>query len=248
MRWPFSKDRRVTNQQQRNEDQASRVSSILVQTIAEKRQEDPLIGAKMGSQEIFHRVMRGMKDEKGVHIESLLCALGALAGYACQASLRTEFVQEKGLSENQVFVIVGGTDGRPYFFGDLVNKPLAESQYSVWSLAAGAVQHLGVNPTIDLGEIFKYVSQTVGGERFGIPRIPEGHKPADLPSNFVKYLWPGLLPVAKQFCPASEWPILFGLAAQEAILQGKDIIDPLLALSIVMESAIPMSKVDFNSL
>jgi hypothetical protein len=251
MRWPFSKNRNVSNQPhpQPGGEQTERVASVLAQTVAEKRQEDPLIGAKVGAQEVLQRVMQGMKDEKGVHIESLLSALGALAGYACQSGLREEFIHGKGLSENQLFVLVGGADGRQYFFGDNVNKPLAETQYSVWSLAAGAVHHLGVDPTtVNLGDIFQHVSETVGGDRFGIPRIPDGHKPSDLPGNYVKHLWPVLLPVAKQFCPPMEWPVLFGLAAQDAILRGKDAIDPSLALSIVMESAIPMSKVDFNTL
>lgn len=34
--------------------------------------------------------MAGLKNEKGVHIESLLCALGALAGYSCQAAVRAQ--------------------------------------------------------------------------------------------------------------------------------------------------------------
>jgi hypothetical protein len=57
-----------------------------------------------------------------------------------------------------------------------------------------------------------------------------------------------LFQIVKQFCPAPEWPILFGLAIQHAIIDSKNIVAPLLALSIVMESAIPMSKVDFNDL
>lgn len=242
--WPFSKKRDVSDNRQKNEELAT---AVFLQTIAGKC-EDPLIGAKLGAKEIFQRLTQGMKDEKGVHIESLLCALGALAGFACQASVRGEYILEKGFDEKKVFTILGCANGRQYFFGDMVNKLLAESQYSIWSLAAGAVQHLGVNKLIDIGEIFKHTAQTVGGDSFGIPRIPQDHKPGDLPQNYLKHLWPVLFPVVKQFCPASEWPLLFGLAIQEGIYLGKDVLDPLLALSIVMESAIPMSKVDFNSL
>lgn len=250
MRWPFAKNRNVAKQEQPSREQKSADdASAQAQTSTEAHREDPFIGAKQGAQMVFQTVIQGMKDAKGVHIESLLCALGALAGYVCQAGVRGEFVEEKGLSEDQVFSIVVCTNGSQYFFGDMVNKPLAENPYSLWSLAAGAVQHLGVNPTsVDLGDIFKHTAQTVGSEDFGVPRIPADHKPGDLPCNYVKYLWPALLPIAKQFCPASAWPMLYGLAAQKAILLGKDVIDPLLALSIVMESAIPMSKVDLKSL
>ena len=71
---------------------------ILLRSIAERAKIDPMIGAKLGGKEIFERLVRGMKTDRGVHTESLLCALGALAGYACQASLRANALA-KGLPE-----------------------------------------------------------------------------------------------------------------------------------------------------
>jgi hypothetical protein len=224
-----------------------RAFEVFKNVINERRKEDPLIGAKIGAREVRENLMTAMKDSRGVHIESLLCALGSLAGYSCQASLRKELIEMKGLDESQVFVILNDKEGNKYYYGDLINKPLYESQYSVWSLLAGAVQELGKKELIDAEDIFKYVVNTIGTDNFGIPRIPEDHKPMDIPLNFVKYLWPRFLPIAETFCAfPSEWPIMFGLAVQQVILMGKDVIDPLLALSIAMESAIPMAKVDIN--
>lgn len=117
------------------------------------------------------------------------------------------------------------------------------------SLAAGATQRLGTTELIDINEIFSYTAQTVGGESFGIPRIPDNHKPTDLPIDFVKFLWSKLLPVIEQYCETpSEWSILFGWAIQKVLSMRKGVIDPGLALSIVMESAVPMSKVNIKSL
>ncbi|MCK9609455.1 MAG: hypothetical protein M0R33_23755 [Methylomonas sp.] len=65
-------------------------TEALVRAIREQSKEDPLVGAKLGGKEIFQRLVDGMKNEKGVHIESVLCALGALAGYSCQANLRAQ--------------------------------------------------------------------------------------------------------------------------------------------------------------
>jgi len=246
---PFSKKLGNSNGQQHS-DESILKERIFFEALERKRQEDPLIGAKIGSKEVFNRLIELMKkiDTKGIHAETLLGILGTLGGYSCQASIREEFVTEKGISERKVFLIVECADGSQYYFGDMVNKPLVESQYSVWSLAAGVVQHLGAKNFIDIKEVFMYVTQTVGSNQFGIPRLPEGHNLGDVPKNFLKHLWPVYLPVAKQFCPASEWPILFGMAVQEGITFCKDIIDPLLALSIVMECAVPMSKIDFKSL
>jgi hypothetical protein len=219
-------------------------TASLLRVIEEKRKTDPLIGAKLGAQEISHRLLTAMKNDKGVHIESLLCALGALAGYACQASLRAQAVQ-KGLPETAAFTVVEAKNGDRYFFGDPLNKPLAEAQFSVWGLAAGAAQKAGCSALPDLKALFGRVAETVGSDSFGVPQLPEGHRPGDLPLNYLRILWPPLLPIVKRFCPApQEWPVLFGLSIQDAIDKGKSVIAPDLALRIVMESAIPMSKID----
>jgi hypothetical protein len=221
--------------------------AALLRVIEEKRKTDPLIGAKIGAKEVSQRLLNGMKTEKGVHIESLLCALGAVAGYSCQANLRAQAVM-KGIPETAPFTVVKTADGRQYFFGDPLNQALAEAQLSVWGLAAGAARQAGSTTLPDIQSIFKRVSETVGHETFGIPQLPENHRAGDLPINYVKALWPVLLPIAKQFCQKpSEWPVLFGLSIQDAIEKGKSVIAPDLALKIVMESAIPMSKIDLAS-
>lgn len=224
-------------------------AEAMKQAIEEKRRTDPLVGAKIGGKEVVQWLIAMFKTEKGVHIESLLSALGSLAGYACQSSVREEFLQTKKLPESQVFITARGADGKNYYFGDLLNKPLAESQYSVWALAAGTAQHLGSRDLVDLNNIFEHVAQTVGDPSFGVPRIPENHSPSEAPANYVKHIWPKTLPLLEKYCvQPAEWPILFGIAIQEVQTMGKNVIDPSLALSIVMESAVPMSKVDFNTL
>jgi len=224
--------------------QLSPASEALIRTIREKTKEDPLIGAKLGSKEIFQRLVDAMKDSKGVHIESLLCALGALAGYSCQANLRAQALA-KGMPETAPFQTVGTTNGKQYFFGDPLNNALAGSQHSVWGLAGGAAQHAGANELPDVNEIFQHTSSVLGSDQFGIPRVPENHKPSDTPINFLIGIWPTLFPTVKLFCPNPvDWPILYSLAIQEAIYAGKGAIDPAMAFRIVMESAIPMSKVD----
>lgn len=233
--------RKQSSEQAKKADPAT---TALMKAAEEKRKTDPLVGAKLGAKEINQRLINAMKNEKGVHVESILCALGALAGYSSQANLRAQALA-KGLPDSAVFTIVETADGKKYFFGDPLNQALAESQFSVWSLAAGAAQHNGCSSLPDLSEIFEYVSKTVGGTEFGIPRIPDGHQPGDTPINYVKALWPNLLPTIKKFCnQPPEWPILFGLAVQEVMDMSKGVIAPDLALKIVMESAIPMSKVD----
>lgn len=217
-----------------------------MRAIEAQRQADPLIGAKLGAKDVFQKLLHGMKGARGVHAESLLCALGALAGYACQASLRAQ-AQAKGQPETALLMTVQGPDGKKYFFGDPLNKALAEGTYSVWSLAGGAAQHLGCQTLPDLKPIFEHVAQSVGTAAFGLPRLPQGRVASDTPVNYVKALWPALLPTVKRYCKdPSEWPMLFGAAVQEAMEASKAVLAPDVALLIVMECAIPMSKVDLG--
>lgn len=93
--------------------------------------------------------------------------------------------------------------------------------------------------------MFKHTAGAVGTDQFGIPRVPQQHAPGDTPIHFLKVLWPALLPLVKRWCTdPAHWPVLYGLAIQEAIDAGKGVIEPGLAARVVMESAIPMSKVD----
>ena len=216
----------------------------LLQRVAERSGKDPLIGAKIGGKELAQRIMAAMKTERGVHIESILGALGSLAGYSCQASVRAQ-ARSQGLDETAHFVRAEGADGKAYFFGDALNKPLAEDQYSVWSIAAGEAQAAGCRNIPEPNEVFEHVAATVGSPEFGLPRLPLEHPIHDTPLSYVEVFWPKLFPMISRFCPAPEhWPILLGLAIQDIMRQGRNVLDPCLALEIVMECAIPMSKVD----
>jgi hypothetical protein len=207
---------------------------------------DPLAKVKLGGREIFHRTTQGLKNERGVHIESLLACLGALAGYACQVCVRENNARTGAPSPESGLTVASGADGRRYFFGDALNRPLAEDRYSVWSIIAGAVQQLD-KPLPDVEGIFKHVASTVGGAEFGIPRIPEGHRAGDLPINYLKAVWPQLLPIAKRFADEpAHLPMIYGLAIQHGIFAARNLIDPTLAGTIAMECAVPMSKVDLG--
>ncbi|MDH4394391.1 MAG: hypothetical protein QE278_01810 [Limnobacter sp.] len=216
----------------------------MANAIKKQSQVDPLIGAKIGAKEVFNRLANAMERDGRVHIESLLCALGALTGYSCQAGLRAQ-AHILEVPEDSAFNVVGTTDGKKYFFGDLLNQAIVGAEYSVWALAGGAAQGAGATELPDLDEIFGYNASVLGSEQFGIPRIPADHMAAILPLDYLKTLWPVLLPTVQRYCPnPTHWQILYGLAVQTAITEGRNVINPSVALRIIMECAIPMSKVD----
>ena len=138
---------------------------------------------------------------------------------------------------------VQARDGTRYLDGDALHALLAEGPLSVWALVGRTVQMLG-KPVPDIEGIFKHVSQTVGTGAFGVPRVPDGHRPHLPAVVYLRQIWPQILPIAQKFCSKpAQIPVLFGIALQRAIEQTQGVLSPTLSASIAMECAVAMSKV-----
>lgn len=222
-----------------------KIEENLLRAIEKQKKTDPLAGVKIGAKELVQILMNASKNERGIHIDSLLAIIGSLAGFSCQMAIRKGVVQTGKITMKQAFMEVMATNGKKYYFGDLLNEPLITMQYSVWKIAAGGAQSIGLKQFPDLNEMLKYCVSTVGSEQFGKPRLPDGHNISDMPINYVQHLWNPIFPTLNKFCDSpSQWPVMLGIAAQNAIVMSKGTIDPLLALTIIMECAIPASKFD----
>jgi len=209
---------------------------------------DPYLGAKAAGREIYLHV-RGALDmgDSRLHARSLLCALGAVAGHACQASVRAQSVAA-GRGGDTPFHVIKGADGRTYLSGDAMNEPLAEHKMSVWNLAAGAAQLHGTQALPNLDEIFEYNASVLGTQKFGLPRLPRDQPVSGMPIEFAKRMWPtAQASVLRNTANPKLWPIAAALAVQEAIAVTKEIISPEISVRIVMESAIPVSRIPIES-
>ncbi|MDR2348323.1 MAG: hypothetical protein LBD90_06885, partial [Bifidobacteriaceae bacterium] len=101
------------------------------------RQEDPLAGIGLGAHNLIYRLATALRDQRGLNADLFLVALGTLAGYTCQDSLR-EVGQAEGITnEQEIFVVIETTDGRHYYFGDNLNDLLFNGPVAVWRFAAG---------------------------------------------------------------------------------------------------------------
>ena len=215
----------------------------LDEAIAARRAQDPLVGAKFGAEEVSRRLLQAMATDKGVHVESLLAVCGALAGHACQASLRARS-RAAGQLEPEGLHVVGTQNGSSFLVGEGLAQGLFQDRYSTWGLAAAAAQQAGCRVLPDPMELWRHGMDSLGQEAFGVPQVPRHHQPSADSLQSLPSLWPALLPLVRRFCPEpAEWPILFGLLAQKAITMGREVIDPCLALRIVMDTAIANAMV-----
>lgn len=224
-----------------------------------------------------------LKSERGVHSETLLVAVGALAGFAAQRAawarlarrdlplppsvmqaaagtsdtalnLLSEELRTRGL-----FVTVATKSGETFYFGDLINGylvPQATSSHPLWGFVAAAAVHAGIPiaQLPDTGDMFRHVSATVGGAEFGVPRVPAEHQPHWPARQLLETFWPsaqnlltrtdGPGDAAGHSVAPEHWPVVLAIVAQQLVVLAKDTLDPKMGLSLVMESAIAMSKVD----
>jgi hypothetical protein len=142
-------------------------------------------------------------------------------------------------------------------------RQAGESRYPLWGYIAAAALEAGMAPQDmpDESEMFRHVAVTVGTPRFGIPRAPKKHPFHLTPRIALEGFWPGAkallsnaddvllrglksLPLHGQSVAEEHWPLITALVARQFILMAKDTLHPRIALCLVTESAIAMSKVD----
>ena len=186
------------------------------------------------------------------HLDSVLSALGATAGFGTQMAIREGFIKPGIVPANQAFVVVNTNEGGNYFFGDFLNQGLFESKdkrITVWSLVGGGAKKAGATALPDIVEIVQYNASSLGTPAFGLPRVPKDHETKELPSLVLRKTWVDVQGILEaQHINPIMWGWVPAMAAQKLIIQNKDKIDPSLAAKIVMESALPMSKMNPSAL
>lgn len=187
-----------------------------------------------------------LRTGRQVQYEAVLCALGALAGYAAQQAIRETVVKPGKLGLDEAFVVIETRSGEAYFFGDLLNAVIVAKdpkQLSIWKIVSGAGYEAGAINLPDITDAIKHCAATVGGPEFGVPRLPEAHMPSIMPREAVNRFWPAARRRLDGSGPMS-WPLHFAMAAHTLIVEMKDAIRPDIAVRIVMEAVVPMSKID----
>jgi hypothetical protein len=200
------------------------------------------------SDELVQMLFAEMKDSRGVDADKVLATLGSLAGFSVQMSLREALVKTGKIPEDKLFLVVKTKDGETYYLGDALNEGLFENKpgnFSVYSIVGGGVQKAGAKELPDVIDIVKYVAGTLGTEKYGIPRMPDGHMLRERPVELLNKFWnPTRNFLVLNVKAPLQWPFVIALAAQKVIFMSKDALDPALAGKLVMETAIAMAKVD----
>jgi hypothetical protein len=152
-----------------------------------------------------------LKTERGIHVETLLASIGALAGFAAQTTAFARIAKRdiplstgaalspaelsEHLRKHNLLVVAKTKSGETFYFGDLINGylvPQATNDYSLWNFAAAAAIEAGVKPAElpDCNAIFRHAAQTVGNPEYGVPQVAQEHQPHLTPRQALDMFWP----------------------------------------------------------
>jgi hypothetical protein len=184
-----------------------------------------------------------------IHAETVLTEIGALAGFAAQMSIRKSIIAPQQLDANEILPEVVTKNGEKYYFSDTLNWMLFENMsappYSIWAYLLDVVPQASRAALPDVADILGHAARTIGTFRFGVPRLPAEHMPHKTPRAALQENW---MSVQRELDAsarsAAEWPFDLAYAAQWQMQTSRDRLALPLAAHIVMEAAIPMSKVD----
>ncbi|MBX3511203.1 MAG: hypothetical protein KF700_08375 [Hyphomonadaceae bacterium] len=188
-------------------------------------------------------------------------ALGALAGVFAQAQARAMLASGALANTETSLAQVTTRDGGVYYFGDAINACLFEGtreRPAFWNVAAGAANDPNIGAVIDIADIARHTAATLGGPDFGKPRFDERYRLSEAPIEAVRAHALAFLQRFKQIgVNPANLMLAFGLTAQGlAPLAAGELADlpvdtPMRradAVRLMMEAAIPMSKLDLRAL
>jgi len=220
---------------------------------------DPIIQQATG--DVGGYFLTHYTDAAGVlHAANAVSALGACAGIFAQIQARAQLILGVIPQTEATMLEVKTTEGARYFFGDAINACVMGGNEKVpafWNLAGAAAGDPKIGEKIDVVEIARHTSKTVGSSSFGQPRIDARYKLGERPIDAVRTHGPVL---KRRFLEISLDPqkfvLVFGLVAQSfAKFAAGEIADVRVNVAmkrtdivrLYMESAIPMSKLDTSS-
>src|SRR5262249_38326680 len=128
--------------------------------------------------------------------------------------------------------------------GDAINLFLFATmpdRLSFLSLAGMAATQPSDLP--DIPELARHVASTFGADDFGRPRVPASAGLTELPRVALATTWKHVSQIL-QSRRAAEWPVFLGTAAYRIARSGGDQLAPAMAQKILLEAAVPMSKLD----
>ena len=205
--------------------------------------------------------MAALKNERGIHTETILTAVGALAGFAAQNAALDRVTSRDPAAPKLTLAIAQTKSGEKWIFGDAVNVflyPEANSTLPLLAIIAGAATQAGIPASEfpNCQEMAAHVAAVIGTEDFGKLGVSKEHQPQLKPLELLRKLWPltrdvlrrpphkTLFRRAEKPLQETHWPIIISIVGSQLIGMTKGVLNPKIGAALVMESAVITSKID----
>jgi hypothetical protein len=197
-------------------------------------------------------VKAGCQDERGIHVESVLSALAALAGYSAQiAAVRMIREGDPAAKQFPQLNEVKTKDGRAFLVCELANQFVAAAggpdKLTVLTLVANMGMRAGGKQLPDMLAIMKRNAAYLGSPNYPPLSVSPSHYPKENALVALRQWWPVVVKVFSVEETRDIHPLFWMLAlANETgklIEEGKGILHPDVAMVLAMETAMAMSKV-----
>jgi len=224
-------------------------------------QPESTVTGNLAIQNLRESLMKALKNQRGIHTETILTAVGALAGFAAQNAALDRVTSPDPTTPALKLAIAQTNPGEQFLFGDAINVHLFPEPHSTLPLSAiiaGAATQAGVPPTElpDYQDMAKHVAAVVGTPDFGKLRAPQEHQPQLEPLGLLRQLWPltrdvlrrpphkGIFRRTEMPLQETHWPIVIGIVSSQLIAMTKGVLDPRIGAALIMESAVITTKID----
>ena len=222
---------------------ADPLKDAILGAITDPGVEDPMRLYRAAASDAAAQVRQVLADRDGLHIPTALTLLGALAGRAC-SMLAIHRARKLGDVEEDALTVLQYGDGHRYLSGALIDRPLMTDQTSVWALIGDKAEEMGATALPDRAGLLEHVQSTFGTSHFGASRLTHPHAPKDSPIHMSRYLWPAFLPTLTAYdSDPAAIHVSLSMATYEFIEDAAGEIAPMTAAGIVMEAAVPVSRV-----
>jgi hypothetical protein len=182
--------------------------------------------------------------QKTPSIPAMLNALGACGGFAAQVAVWRELVTPSNRNPGEFLISATTTSKETFFLGEAINQFLfavPPDRLSFLSLAGAALSV--PSELLDIAELARHVVSSMGTEGFGRPRTPPSIDLPELPRDALTRTWGKAARILHAQRPA-EWPAVLGAAALNIIGTNRKALAPPVAVRILLEAAVPMSKLN----
>jgi hypothetical protein len=192
-------------------------------------------------------ILAALGNDWGISYETALAILAVLAGQSCAKIGHARHAASDGGfdpdGDELKFRVVNHAGDR-FVAGAWIDHGLYTDPMSFCRLVVAAADHYGARVLPRIDEAARHCAETLGTPDFGHPRLPGAHMPATLPVALLQSLTPHFAPRLAEISERPEdIPVALAFNAQTLMRDARGQLDPGLAARILIECALPASRI-----